>query len=507
MAANIPRVPSSSSIKEESSNLGGKLVIVMVGLPARGKTYLARKVSRFLNWLGYVTRVFNVGNYRRARFGTDMNHNYFSADNSEALEERERCAREAMEDLIGWLTGPDPAHVAVFDATNTTTPRRVWANEVVKKGVPRSQVIFIETISTNEKLIEANIEETKLSAPEYKGKDPQKSIDDFKARIEQYKAVYEPMGVNEADQALSFVQLIDVGRQVVMNRVHGYLATRVLFYCMNQNITPRPIYLTRHGESIANVAGTIGGDPELTQRGMTYSVALARFFDQMEGRWADTSQHQIWTSTLQRTHITAAHLKGHRVEWKALDEIDAGTCDGLTYAQIKERFPEEFAARSKNKLNYRYPQGESYQDVIRRLEPVLVETERQVTPVIIVSHQAVLRCLYAYFLDQPVAKCPTLAVPLHTVMEIVPKAYGAQVTLYSLLDDDGNIRDTPLSSALPRDMASSALAHPYFKTIPSGEHSSGGETTPETSVKAHPDQAYSTAPSPALGQPKLAPTS
>ncbi len=36
-------------------------VIVMVGLPARGKTFIARKMARYLIWQGVKTRVFNVG--------------------------------------------------------------------------------------------------------------------------------------------------------------------------------------------------------------------------------------------------------------------------------------------------------------------------------------------------------------------------------------------------------------------------------------------------------------
>ena len=46
-----------------------QLVIVMVGLPARGKTYIATKLGRYLRWLGYNTRVFNIGEYRRERLG------------------------------------------------------------------------------------------------------------------------------------------------------------------------------------------------------------------------------------------------------------------------------------------------------------------------------------------------------------------------------------------------------------------------------------------------------
>ena len=52
-------------------------------------------------------------------------------------------------------------------------------------------------------------------------------------------------------------------------------------------------------------------------------------------------------------------------------------------------------------LNYRYPRGESYLDIISRLEGVIFEMERQKTPLLIIAHQAVLRCLYAYFLDLP----------------------------------------------------------------------------------------------------------
>ena len=63
-----------------------------------------------------------------------------------------------------------------------------------------------------------------------------------------------------------------------------------------------------------------------------------------------------------------------------------------------EKHPEDFAARDINKFQYRYPRGESYEDLVARLEPVIMELERQEN-VIVVGHQAVLRCLLAYFLD------------------------------------------------------------------------------------------------------------
>ena len=35
-------------------------VIAMVGLPARGKTYISKKLSRYLNWIGINTRVRQI---------------------------------------------------------------------------------------------------------------------------------------------------------------------------------------------------------------------------------------------------------------------------------------------------------------------------------------------------------------------------------------------------------------------------------------------------------------
>ena len=53
---------------------------VMVGLPTRGKSHTARRIERYLSWLGYRTRVFNV-EYRRTRVGARVPHSFFDPDN------------------------------------------------------------------------------------------------------------------------------------------------------------------------------------------------------------------------------------------------------------------------------------------------------------------------------------------------------------------------------------------------------------------------------------------
>lgn len=75
----------------------------------------------------------------------------------------------------------------------------------------------------------------------------------------------------------------------------------------------------------------------------------------------------------------------------------------MSYEEISSKYPIDFAARDQNKFSYRYPRGESYEDLVARLEPVIMELERQGN-VLVVTHQAVLRCLLAYFLDKSAGK-------------------------------------------------------------------------------------------------------
>ncbi len=70
---------------------------------------------------------------------------------------------------------------------------------------------------------------------------------------------------------LSFIKIIDVGRRYLVNRVQDHIQSRIVYYLMNIHITPRSIYLCRHGESDLNIKGRIGGDSGLSARGKDVS--------------------------------------------------------------------------------------------------------------------------------------------------------------------------------------------------------------------------------------------
>ncbi|URD81770.1 6-phosphofructo-2-kinase [Musa troglodytarum] len=283
-----------------------RLAIVLVGLPARGKTFTAAKLTRYLRWLGHETKHFNVGKYRRLKLGTNQSADFFRGDNPEGLEARNEVAALAMDDMIAWMQ--EGGQVGIFDATNSTRNRR---NMLMKMAEGKCKV----------------------------------------------------------------------------NNISGYLPGRIVFFLVNTHLTPRPILLTRHGESRDNVRGRIGGDAVLSEAGELYAKKLANFVEK--------------------------RLKSERtasIQWRALEEINAGVCDGMTCEEIKKNMPEEYVSRKKDKLRYRYPRGESYLDVIQRLEPVIIELERQRAPVVVISHQAVLRALYAYFADRPLKEIPDIEV-------------------------------------------------------------------------------------------------
>ena len=53
---------------------------------------------------------------------------------------------------------------------------------------------------------------------------------------------------------------------------------------------------------------------------------------------------------------------------------------------LQQAYPDDFANRDDDKFNYRYRGGESYRDVVVRLEPVIMELERQ-DNILIIGHQ------------------------------------------------------------------------------------------------------------------------
>ncbi|XP_053542246.1 6-phosphofructo-2-kinase/fructose-2,6-bisphosphatase 2a isoform X3 [Ictalurus punctatus] len=284
--------------------------------------------------------------------------------------------------------------------------------------------------------------DVKVSSPDYPKRDRESVMEDFLKRIECYKVTYQPLDPDQHDKERSFIQVINVGQRFLVNRVQDYIQSKIVYYLMNIQVHKHTIYFCRHGENEHNVQRLIGGDSGLSAHGKEFAVALRNFV--VDQQLVDL---KVWTSQLKCTIQTAEALGVPYEQWKILNEIDAGICEEMSYDMIKQKYPEEFALRDQDKYNYRYSGGESYQDLVQRLEPVIMELERQGN-VLVISHQAVMRCLLAYFLDISADDLPYLRCPLHVVLKLTPVAYGCKVDMFDLKIEAVNThRNRPLANS------------------------------------------------------------
>ncbi|RMZ91182.1 hypothetical protein DV736_g1576, partial [Chaetothyriales sp. CBS 134916] len=529
-------------------DVGAKLVILMVGLPARGKSYLVKKIARYLNWLQHPTRIFNVGDRRRVAAGSswplrlgsygldgalnesvtktslnngtsgvdpseplpppamflngepslgptvsplrmsgpvrfapepdgrsdesqhiDQSASFFDPQNIRAKTLREQVAHETLDDLLKFVL-EDGGSVGIFDATNHTIERRQSLIDHIRKRDPNINLLFLESRCHDENLLQANMR-LKLSGPDYKDKDPITALKDFQERVAQYEKSYEPLGYSEEQQNMPYCSLIDVGRKMVSHQVKGWLSIQTVTYLMNFNLAPRQIWLTRHGQSMDNLNGKIGGDSSLSPEGLRYAQALTKFIGEQRQQWdqlqlerqakthfpprpgditppnpelaaqaAEERHFCVWTSMLKRSIETGQFFNEEDYDLKQmrmLDELNAGSMEGMTYKDIRHLHPEEFELRNQTKLQYRYPGpgGESYLDVISRLRKVILEIERMTDHVLIIGHRSIVRVLLAYFMGLKQEDISDLSVPLGITYLLEPRPYGVDFRAFRWQSD------------------------------------------------------------------------
>ena len=145
----------------------GRIAIVTVGLPARGKTHLSVALARYLRWLGVKTRVFHLGDYRRQHVGDgkDVPDDYFFVNASAStVLLRQKILKKCRDDIYHFLNHEN-GQIAIYDAVNPLAAgRRSLAREFAKHDV---ETLFIESACYDEKIIEENVRSVKISSPDY----------------------------------------------------------------------------------------------------------------------------------------------------------------------------------------------------------------------------------------------------------------------------------------------------------------------------------------------------
>jgi 6-phosphofructo-2-kinase/fructose-2,6-biphosphatase 2 len=93
-------------------------------------------------------------------------------------------------------------------------------------------VIFLESVCNDPAIIAANVALKVCSGdPDYKDTSHEVAERDFLRRIKEYEKIYET--------------ITNVGREVTVSRMNGYLQSRIAFYLMNLHLKPRSIFFSR----------------------------------------------------------------------------------------------------------------------------------------------------------------------------------------------------------------------------------------------------------------------
>lgn len=491
--------PEPTTMPPPSAGLAGAIgerhVICFVGLPARGKQFMAERLCRYLKFFhGAQCQIFDLADEKYSADADlgDALSKYLEEEDETATTQLLRSREGIDEDSLDRMKkNVDSGKIAILDSSDAfATQRRAWSGSsketrwaMQKHCVSlrvRVKLLFIEVIVTDARLVVKFLKQRL-------GDDPDGSkLAAAQTRIREYGRSFVTIQDDGSEDDFAYVKLINYGDKVVTNRIRGFLLMQIVKYLSHVHPNPRTVYLCRHGQSQYNVCQKIGGNPGLTAIGERFAAWLGRWvpanvwpagkqsdlddaLDPHTGRplfgrvfKVDGEEEpvvirptRLWTSTLRRTIDTARHIPHPPLElqgggvwhqmlprvYRNLDEIFAGDYEGLTYEEIEAHFGGESLLRKKDKLGYRYPRGESYLDLVARLDPLMHELESYTEPLLIVSHQATLRILYAYLVAIPRADAPKLSIPLHTVIKLEWDGWQAFTETRFKFEEPGELQD------------------------------------------------------------------
>ncbi len=175
----------------------------------------------------------------------------------------------------------------------------------------------------------------------------------------------------------------------------------------------RMILLMRHGNTQLSSGKRLIGrcDVELSGEGLVLcrctGAALRRY-----------QISCVFSSGLIRAKQTAqiicSYTGGEVNVVEALGEISLGEWDGRFVDDIRNEYPEEYALRGRDIVNFRPPGGDNFMDVKARVAPAFHDLLKEGGNILIVAHTSVNRSILA----------DITGVPFGSLMKI-PQDYGA----------------------------------------------------------------------------------
>lgn len=160
------------------------------------------------------------------------------------------------------------------------------------------------------------------------------------------------------------------------------------------------LILVRHALTVDNQKSRLSGhiDSYISEEGKEQ-------IDKITNYLKDFDIDKIYTTTSSRTKDTVKKLSELKsieiIEKESLKEISFGDFEGLTFDEIKDKYPKEFQDMIEKGYEYKYPNGESlidsYNRVCIELDNIISNNDNRT--ILICSHGGTIRNIITYLIS------------------------------------------------------------------------------------------------------------
>lgn len=413
-------------------------VVMLVGLPGRGKSFVAANIARYFSWHSVNSRVLCHEQFRLSELGsvrTDVTQ----------LDEKKVASAIALTTRTLLLSGTG---LVVLDSSHALRRRREALRTAILQitQLNPERFVMVEVVSSSERVILRNVR--RLAAPV-----TQEELEEYSKRAKEEERLYETLDA-ELDKPVPFIRLIEE-RRVELNNIQGAIPTALAHLLHNLKQEAPCLYLTESGEWEDLVAKKFGGDSPLTASGNCYSLALSEFIlKEMGGRRffvMSSSATRAVQTCQQFVHFASADPANNASQdeissgfgtspfsasgnlnletmvgrcrvafYPTLADINYGDCEGQSEESVRALFPGTLQSIFSNPFNVAWPNGESMHQIFTsRLVQHIHDIQASQVPVVVVAHKCIIQGLLAYFgMDKGPSCSQHINVPLHTVFKL-----------------------------------------------------------------------------------------
>lgn len=112
-----------------------------------------------------------------------------------------------------------------------------------------------------------------------------------------------------------------------------------------------------------------------------------------------------------------------------------------------------------------------------RLEPILIELEREQEDLLIIGHSSVIRCILAYLIGLPASEIPAIEIARGDLLEVVPTSYGVHSQAFHFWDGPGRANESVLENGSDEKTGKGSDANNFYENY--AEDTKGKRKVPD----------------------------